>query len=189
MKKYITIFVLVLSSLFGAQCTITDDDYYSRNNVELIIEDALKIEDNENYTVGDVLYFELNFSRYLPEEGETTLLDVYETSGANQFYYDFSFFKFSTLSEDYQWLPINEKFIVAEKGALEDSNQVSVIFNEETNMYESKIGIILAEEGEYQIDFNSLYLYGNNDPEKPTVQIENISTNDTPLLLEFTVSN
>lgn len=187
MKKIIGILGVVLVSLLWIQCSPPDDDVYW-DSVQLVIEDHLKVENNENYIVGDTLFFELDFSRYLPEEGESNLLDIYETSGANEFSYSFDLLKYSTFSESYQGLWLDDKYVIAEKGIANYSSQVSVILNSGTNIYESRIGVILAEEGEYQLDFDYLNLYSGYTSDKPSVGIEHTITENNPLVLNFTVT-
>ena len=187
MKKIIGILGIVLGGLFWMQCSPPDDDVYW-NNVELKIKDILKVENQGNYIVGDTLFFELNFSRYLPEEDKSNLLDVYETSGAYEFTYNFGILKYSAFSGIYQGFRIDEEFLVAEKGDVDFSNQISVIFNMETNIYESRIGIVLAEEGEYQLNFDYLNLISAYNSYNPSVNIEHTVTASNPLLLNFTVS-
>ncbi|RKR15048.1 hypothetical protein CLV91_1130 [Maribacter vaceletii] len=188
MKKNIALIGIVLGSLFWTQCSPPDDDYINWNTIELKVKNALKIENKENYTVGDTLFFELNFSRYLPEDGQTTDLDVYETSGVNKFTYGFGMLKYSSFSDSYQGVSINEKYLLSEKGSVNYASQVFTILNPDTNIYESRIGIILVEEGEYQLDFSYLTLYSDYNPDKPSVGIEHIISEDLPLLLNFRVS-
>lgn len=187
MKKIIGILVVVLGGLIWIQCSPPDDDVYW-DSVQLVIEDHLKVENTENYIVGDTLFFELDFSRYLPEAGESSLLDVYETSGASEFSYSFNVSKYSAFSESYQDVWLDDKYVIAEKGIADYSSEVSVILNSETNIYESRIGIVLAEEGEYQLDFDYLNLYSRYNEGKPSVRIEHIITETNPLVLNFTVA-
>ncbi len=190
MKKSIGLFVIVLIGLLWVQCSPPDDDYYW-SYLYLEIEDAIQVENRETYTVGDTLFFEINFSRYLPEEGESTLLDVYETSGATEFNYNFSLLKYSAFSESYQGIWWDEKFLVAEKGGKEGSDYSSRVFavlNTEKDVYESRIGLILAEEGEFKLDFEYLRLSATYNASKPSIELEHIISEENPLQLNFTVN-
>lgn len=188
MKKYIALLGIGLGGLFWTQCSPPDDDYINWSAIKLEVKNALKIENKENYIVGDTLFFALNFSRYLPEEGQSTDLDVYETSGVNKFTYGFGMLKYSSFSDSYQGVSIDEKYLLSEKGSVNYAGQVFTVLNSDTNMYESRIGIILVEEGEYQLDFSYLTLYSDYNPDKPSVGIEHIISEDQPLVLNFTVS-
>ncbi|MBM1104864.1 hypothetical protein JQC67_01820 [Aurantibacter crassamenti] len=79
MKNIVLVFLLCFS-LFG--CFQKEDDYF-QPHVEL--KEAFVFDNKKEYAVGDTIYLDLNFSRYLEEEGYSNLLDIYETTGAEKF--------------------------------------------------------------------------------------------------------
>ncbi|WP_298478985.1 hypothetical protein [uncultured Maribacter sp.] len=187
MKKVIIGFSMLFLAVLGMQCSPPDDDVYW-NNVEVEIKDAIKVENKANYIVGDTLFFELNFSRYLEEEGYSNLLDIYETSGVDEFTYSFGLLKYSAFSDIYEGVNIDDQYIIAEKGLIGDYSQPSAILNSNKDTYESRIGIILKEEGEYQLDFDYMYISSAYNTDKPRVGLNHIISEANPLLLNFTVS-
>lgn len=157
MKKSILVLVILLIG-----CYSKDDDYYIR---QVEIKDSFVFENERTYVVEDTIYFELNFSRYLFEEGYSNLLDIYETTGSEEFSYSFRFSKFSDFSNSYLPINIAEDFVFAEKGKVSgQSNEVRAVLNDEQTMYESRIGIKLAETGNFNFDTEnySFNIYPNN---------------------------
>lgn len=156
MKKF-SINTFGLISLLVAGCT-SYDDYGSNRYVRLELQDAISVENNQNYTVGDTIFIELNFSRYLDEKGFSNKLDIYESSGSEGFRYSFGLDKYSDLSGGFQRITITPEFLFAEKGTLGDFGDILVELNPEKTQYESKIGLILGEAGRFNLDFQYLYL-------------------------------
>ncbi|MDO5971900.1 hypothetical protein Q4Q35_19025 [Flavivirga aquimarina] len=180
MKK---LFVLIISliGLFMIGCFSGDDDYgYSPS---VAISDAFSFENEENYQVGDTLFFNLNFSRYLDEDGYDNELDIYETSNSEEFFYNPDFRKFSSFSDLYESVSIRQELFYSPN---ETTNVAKL--NTGTNTYESQMGIILAEAGEYSISFNSVHISSGIPyySENVDVNITNFSKN-TPETYYFTV--
>lgn len=181
--------LLIGFSLFLIGCHSRDDIYYLR---EVEITDAFVFENAENYVVGDTIFFDLNFSRYLEEEGYSNLLDIYETTGAEEFNYSFRFSKFSDFSNSYIPINIAEDFVFAEKGKVSgQSSAAKAVLNDTQTMYESRIGIILAETGDFNFDadYYSLNLYPENVREdKVYVEIRHRFSNSETDQFAFTVT-
>ena len=187
-KAYLFISVVVLVLLLG--CSFDDDNRF----INLEIQDALVFDNNENYSVGDTLYIELNFSRYLDEEGFSNKLDVFESSGIVSFEYDdISLFKFSESDNRFQIATLAPEFLFAEKGSIDDSGIVSVELNMETAQYESRIGVILQEVGRFSFSgLEFLFLFDrlsrqSSDDERVRISIRH-RFSGTPPNFEFTVS-
>ncbi|MGB6151203.1 MAG: hypothetical protein WBG48_04360, partial [Pricia sp.] len=159
MKIFRVILVVTLSVMFFG--CFSDDDAY-RNTRYLSISDAIVFDNQENYVVGDTLFFELEFSRYLPEEGYTELLDIFETSASEVFGYSFGISKFSTFSNNFEFVNIAPEFILATRLTDTDyfgggyTGNMAAQLNEERSRYTSKVGIILVEEGRYALDFSNI---------------------------------
>ena len=186
MKMQVLIVLLVFTYLLVG-CTSRDDDF--NNMVRLHIENAVEFENKNNYIVGDTIFFELNFSRYLKEDGYSNLLDIYETTGAEEFHYSFALNKFSDFSNSYTRVYIDPELIFDQKGTTFDQySGATAVLNQEKNLYESKIGLILAEAGKFELDFDFLYLNNRYELDKISVEIQHVFTENDPIDLEFTVT-
>ena len=179
--------LIVVAGILFTSCYKRDDDF--NFPISLEIEDALIFKNNKNYIVGDTIFLELNFSRYLKEAGYSELLDIYVTTAAEQFLYDFDMEKFSIQSNEYRRLSIDSQFLLSEKGNLfPDANRAGAIFNQNTDMYESKVGIILAEEGRYILNMDFLYISSDEELDKVRVIIEHRFTDTDTERFAFSVS-
>lgn len=177
--------VLSILAIMAVSCYGDDDP---NRYISLVIQDALVFQNDENYTVGDTLYIELDFDRYLDEEGYPNKLDVYESSGAESFWYDFALNRSSDLSNGFQRVEISPEFLLPEKGTVNGFGDATAQLNPERTRYESRIGLILAEEGTFELDllFISLYSEAFFDDR---VQIEIQHTfSGTPPSFQFTVT-
>ncbi|WP_185782536.1 hypothetical protein [Croceivirga lutea] len=172
--------ILSVCFLFAISSCISDDDFFSPL---ITIEDGFVFDNQENYQLGDTIYFTLEFSRYLPEEGQPNLLDIFESTGANEFFYDIEFSKFSSFSNSYQRVFAEERNYYSPDG---ETNSAS--YNPVTETYTSTTAIVLVEPGEYQLNFNFTY-FGNYNytPNNVYLNIQNIGVN-TPQEYFFTVT-
>jgi len=148
MKK-LSISILIVACSFFVGCYYDDDGGY----ISLEIQDAITFENNLNYVVGDTLFFELNFSRYLDEAGFTNKLDVFESSGVDSFYYYYSLNKFSEQAGGFREIAVADEFVYAEKGTIRNGGADAKL-NPDMTVYESRVGIILVETGSFQLDFD-----------------------------------
>lgn len=165
---------------------ISDDD--SSRFVFLSVDDALTFQNNENYIVGDTIFVEINFSRYLPEEGYENLLDVFESSGAETFYYDYRLSKFSELADGFQSVFVDPNFLFVEKGNIDDFRGASIMLNVDKAQYESRVGLVLAETGRFKFDFEFLNMYSENySQDNVQIEIQN-RFSGTPPNFEFIVT-
>ncbi|MFS4468799.1 hypothetical protein [Maribacter sp. 2210JD10-5] len=187
MKKYSTI-VLILVGLLLNAC-FSGDDGITNRFIELRLTDALTFENEGNYVVGDTIFIELNFSRYLEEEGFTNLLDVYESTNAKSFGYSFRLEKFSELGNSYIGTTIDGQFLFAEKGRIGPFETIDVVLNDAEDTYESRIGIILAETGNFRFNFDFLSIFSQNvDFDKVNIEIQHLFNTAVPEDFEFTVN-
>jgi hypothetical protein len=182
MKGLITTF----SALFLIGCISQDFD--ENRYITLKIEEAITVENNVNYAVGDTLFFEVNFSRYLEEEGYNNLLDIYQSSGSSAFRYFYQVSKFSDLSNDFQGIDVSPDFILVEKGTSNDSGAAFADLNNEKTQYESRIGVILAEAGTFELNFDRSTFYSYSFlSDKVEIDIINTFSNGIDKF-EFTVN-
>jgi len=122
MRKTILSILLVSSFLFLG-CYSGDDD---SGPIDVTINDAIVVENEGDFKVGDVIFFEIRFSRFLEEEGFDNLLDIYETTGLDLFSYSYGFSKFSTFINGFERVNIDSDFIIIEEGG--DPNDFSSFF-------------------------------------------------------------
>ncbi len=186
MKRICMLSVLCVNILLVG-CYSGDDD--DGRYVFLTTEDALTIDNQENYVVGDTIFFEVKFSRYLKEEGFDNLLDIYESTDAEEFRYSFGLGKFSNFSDDYENINIASDYLLAEKGTVYRGfyNEAQAVLNREKTQYESRIGIILAETGDFRFDFGYLGIYSESDYDNVIIEIQNNIDPDS-LMMDFSVT-
>ncbi|UOY06197.1 hypothetical protein L0P88_20010 [Muricauda sp. SCSIO 64092] len=180
MKKSV-VFIVGLMGLSVIGCFSGNDDY--GYYPWIIISDAFTFENKENYQVGDTIIFNLSFSRYLDEDGYNNKLDIYETSNSKAFSYYPDFRKLSAFSDSFEGVYIREGLLYSPNGTINVAK-----LNTGTNTYESRMGIILVEEGEYSLSFNAVNLNSNTPyySENIEVNITNLSEN-TPEAYYFKV--
>lgn len=182
-----TFILLVCIGLLLQSCFSYDDGYDNRYK-ELQLTDAFTFENNKNYTVGDTIFVELSFSRYLEEEGFSNLLDVYESTDSEEFSYPLDLLKLSTISDSYVFTEIAPQFIFAEKGTIGEFYGINAKLNEVKDMYESRIGIILVEAGEFRLNTQFLVLQSRGNYDKINIVISHLFIDKTEADFEFIVS-
>ncbi len=185
-KAVLTVFGFLLIGCFS------DDDGFGRS-ISVGIKDAITLENKKEYIVGDTIFFELKFSRYVAEEGFDNLLDVYETSNSEVFRYSFGLEKFSDLANNFTRVDIDPKFIIAEQHDLADMYYyydgygTVAVLNAAKDVYESKVGVILAESGTFKFYFDNVYLRNGYDYDKINLSIGHSFSENNPIDLEFSV--
>lgn len=186
-------FLLVSFLLIGC---FSDDDSYSSGDIRVTTTDAFNIDNQVNYMVGDTLFFTQKFSRYLKEDGYNELLDVYETTKDEEFGYGFDLQKFSEFSNSFGTVYIDSEYLITTGSYISDyyyynnNNGVAAQLNETKDAYESKVGIVLAESGDFKLDFSNVYFRNQYDYYtygKINLDIEHRFTDETKAILEFTV--
>jgi hypothetical protein len=150
--KY-TLFVALVILSIG--CSKEDEEFF--NAVYTTIPGLVAIEAQPSYAVNDVLWLNTNnFSRYLTEPNQTTLLDVYQTTNSERF----SFLYRLEKQVDGEWenVAISNNFI-ENKGEMSIGNFITgiAVYNEVTEAYEYRGGIVLTQAGQYRIGFFSGY--------------------------------
>lgn len=172
MKKS-TVLILGLLGLFMVGCFPSDDGYFYHR---MDIYDAFTFENQEKYQVGDTIFFNLSFSRYLDEDGYDNKLDIYETTISKKFFYTAPFFqKFSAFSESYERVYVREELLYSPNGTIKVAK-----LNTSTNIYESQMGIVLVEGGSYSISFNAVNFHSDIPyfSENINLDITNFSKNN-----------
>ncbi len=157
---YKSIFGFLSIALFF-NCSEPEDIYMGSKNIKA--SNLIQIETLPSYKLNDLVYINASFSRYLPEEGYTDLLDIYNTTKSKEYSFDFLLEKKSAYET---WTPINiGNKIVVNKGKSYgiNSNIGICVFNPESNKYEFRAGIPLLETGEFRLRIsNNLYPLDTN---------------------------
>lgn len=81
--KTIKLYLIALLGILSLVSCRSDDEFY--NAVYVSAPNLIIVDVPASYSVGDNVSFHTNFSRYLAEDGLTTLLDIYKTSKAESF--------------------------------------------------------------------------------------------------------
>ncbi len=183
-----TILLGILASVLLVGCYSSDD--YNDRSVQLRVDNAIQFDNEEEYSVGDTLYFQVGFSRYLEEDGFSTLLDVFETTNDEQFGFSFQLDKYSDFSNRYESVFIDQELIIGPRG--DDANffgdSMVVELNDARDAYTAEVGIVLTEIGDFQLDFDFLnFAPPFGDDNKVRVFIEYIPATTSTLNLEFSV--
>lgn len=174
MKKNILILAFFVFSLTSCW---TDDDNSYRRSVFLNVPNLILIESQPNFNINDYIYFDVNFSRYLPEEGFTDLLDIYKTTGATKFSFSFTLYKKSAYNI---YEPINfGDFYIQEKGEIFTAHTSlgNAIYNSSNEQYEFRAGIQLLETGAYKLEIDP-YIYPNNSSNSNAINLSIFSKNN-----------
>lgn len=168
-----------------------DDDFY--NAKYLSIPNLIEIEHQETFNVGDVLWVNTNFSRFLDEPNQTTPLDIYQTTGGASFSFVYGLEK---KAADGTWIQISlENSMIEDQGGL-ISDYFAIaesIYNPATETYDFRAGIPLTEAGEYRIVFgftevSRLELTSNNPTDSATyLNIQTTANNLTNSYYNFNV--
>ena len=173
MKKIKQI-IIGFTILFAFQATTCEEDEpYAKKNIT--VPNLIKIETLNNYNVNDVLYIDASFSRFLPEEGYSTLLDIYRTSTSNIFRFELYLEKKQT---DDTWLRVENSNAILLKGEYFGNNGEGLtILNATNNVYEFKVGFPLQTTGDFRLKVSKGFYQ--------VVQTDKISLNITTTVPEL----
>ena len=165
MKK-IHYIVLIVMALLVSNCDTNDDGFY--NNVFVDIPNLVSIEAHSStYTVGEKLYIDADFSRYL---SDGALLDIYKTTGATQFAFSYVIEKQISATE-WEVVTVNDSQLVIEEGDAQNGSYVYGIceYNATDESYEYRVGFPLLTAGTYRMSFG----YNSDSPD--TVELRSLS--------------
>jgi hypothetical protein len=177
---------LVLVTLLGI-LTLTsckgDDEFY--NAVYITIPDLISIDTPTNYVVNDDVTFHVSFSRYLPEDQLSTLLDLYKTTQASSFGYAYRLEREITPNV---WVSVfnnGDTYSIAE-----------ALYDTSTMTYNSDVSINLTVTGNYRLSFGESYtgnqstdLFSRNPSNQTSVRITtNANNTDSEGYYYFTVN-
>ena len=165
MKK-IHYILLIAVAFLVSNCDTNDDGFY--NNVFVDIPNLVSIESHSStYTVGEKLYIEADFSRYL---SDGALLDIYKTTGATQFAFSYVIEKQISATE-WEVVTVNDSQLVIEEGDAQNGSYVYGIceYNATDESYEYRVGFPLLTAGTYRMSFG----YNSDSPD--TVELRSLS--------------
>ncbi len=152
MKKSILFYILLLLPILNS-CSKEDEEFF--NAVYTTIPGLVTIEAQPSFAVNDIIWLNTNtFSRYLTEPNQTTPLDVYKTTKSETFSFLYRLEK--QVNGEWENVAIGTNFI-ENKGEMSIGNYITGIafYNEVTEAYEYRGGIILTQPGQYRIGFFS----------------------------------
>ena len=165
MKK-IHYILLIAVAFLVSNCDTNDDGFY--NNVFVDVPNLVSIESHSStYTVGEKLYIDADFSRYL---SDGALLDIYKTTGATQFAFSYVIEKQISTTE-WEVVTVNDSQLDIVKGDAQNGSYVYGIceYNATDESYEYRVGFPLLTAGNYRMSFG----YNSDSPD--TVELRSLS--------------
>jgi len=153
MKKIPYMGFALLSFVLLVACSNKDSEFF--NEVTIQVPNQLVIDSQSSYTTQDTLWMHTAFSRYLPEENFTNLLDVYQSSGqAAGFQFAFILEKKAT-NGTWEFYALSAN-LIEELGDVKENDGYYTglsVYNETAKTYDFRSGLKLTEAGEYRINF------------------------------------
>jgi hypothetical protein len=178
MKKLSYIALLLVAGLF-TNCDTNDDTFYKTIYVEGG-NNIVTFQPQTTYNVGVYLYVKADLARYIPEPGETSLLDIYKTTG------NAPIFVFSYVIErkinatDWEVVTVNDNQLDINVGEAQNGAYVYAIceYDSISEYYRYDVGFPLLTAGEYRMTFgynssstNSVELVSQNSPKNLIVNL------------------
>ncbi|QBZ98606.1 hypothetical protein [Flavobacterium sangjuense] len=142
--------LLIATAFLVSNCDTNDDGFY--NNVFVDIPNLVSIETHTpTYTVGEKLYIDADFSRYL---NDGALLDIYQTTGATQFAFSYVIEKQISATE-WETVSVSDSQLDIVKGDAQNGSYVYGIceYNTTDSTYEYRVGFPLLATGTYRLSF------------------------------------
>lgn len=169
MKKLFYI-VLFSSAFLFTNCDTNDDGFY--HNVFLEANNLVTIQTQPSYAVGDYLYIDADFSRYLPDsENEAALLDIYKTTnGATQFVFSYVIER-KINATDWEVVSVDDSLLDINQGSAVNGEYVYGIcqLDNVDQSYLYNVGFPLLSAGDYRLSF------GYNSSSTNRVELRSVS--------------
>lgn len=165
MKKLHYIALIAVAFLV-TNCDTDDDGFY--NNVFVDVPGLVTMDAHSStYTVGEKLYLEADFSRYV---NDGALLDVYQTTGATEFVFSYVIEK-QVSATDWEVVTVNDSQLDIVKGDAQNGSYVYAIceYNTVDQTYEYRVGFPLLSAGTYRLS------YGYNSDSLNSVELRSLS--------------
>lgn len=166
MRKFHYILLMTIAALVS-NCDTDDDGFY--NSVYATVPGLVTMDAHSTtYAVGEKLYINADFSRYLNEG--STILDAYKTTGATQFIFSYVIEK-QVNANDWQIVAVNDSQLDIVKGIAQNDPYVYAVcvYNPLDETYEYRVGFPLLTAGTYRLS------YGYNSDSTNNVELRSIS--------------
>lgn len=165
MKK-IHYILLITVSILVSNCNTNDDGFY--NNIFVDVPNLVYLDPHTtNYSVNEKLYVNANFSRYQNENG--SMLDIFKTTGANEFAFSYVIEKQSGSTWEVQ--TVNDSQLDIVSGNAQNGSYVYGIceYNSTNGYYFYRVGFPLLSTGTYRLSF------GYNSSSTNSVELRSLS--------------
>lgn len=178
MKKLSYLALVFVATLF-TNCDTNDDTFYKTIYVEAG-NTIVTFPATATYSVGDYFYVQADIPRYMPESGQTNLLDIYKTTGnANGIFFSYVIER-KINSTDWQVVTVNDSQLDINAGEAQNGAYVYGICEYDTvgENYRYDVGFPLLIAGNYRLTFgynssstNSVELISQSSPKNLVVNI------------------
>ncbi|MBP6557255.1 MAG: hypothetical protein KAX93_01010 [Flavobacterium sp.] len=196
MKKLSYITLLFVAVIFS-NCDTNDDTFYKTIYVEGG-NNIVTFQPQATYNIGDYFYVNADLARYIPEPGETNLLDVYKTTGnAPTFVFSYVIER-KINATDWEVVTVNDNQLDINDGEAQNGAYVYAICEYDTveEYYRYNVGFPLLTAGNYRLAFgynssstNSVELVSQNSPKNLIVNLNAAVSNlDSAGYFYFTVN-
>jgi hypothetical protein len=179
-----------------AGCDSDDDGFYNTKYIQAV--DLMHIETASTYAVGDVIYLKVNVPGLLDEPGQTTQLDVVETTGAPTFDFAYTLEKKNGAGE-WEIYDVTDNFVDGGAGHANVGYFVQGIleYDSVSENYNFRGGLQLTEAGNYRLNFSNTTKFPNkvalrSNSANNNIQLNIFSTSpniDLSGMYDFTVTN
>lgn len=146
------LFISLCPAFLFVSCDTNDDGFYNEAYVEA--SNLVAIEMQPSYSINDVVYINASIPNFLPETGQSTLLDIRKTTGnADSFNFSYILEKKSAASI-WEYIDIGTNY-VSDQGNANVGSFVQAIpqYQSTSASYDYRGGIRLVETGEYRLSF------------------------------------
>lgn len=174
MKKLQYLFYGAMATiLMAADCSNKDSEFY--NDVYINAPELVDVEQQGTFNTGDIIWVNTNnFSRFLNEQGQSTPVDVYKTSGgAVTFTFSYLLEKENT-SGAWDLIPV-DNLVQSDLGNTFGGDFVlaQAIYDAASQQYEYRGGIRLQTAGRYRLSFG----YNNGVTSNVVLTSDSINNN------------
>lgn len=153
MKK-LSYFALLFVAVLSTNCDTDDDTFYKTIYVEGD-NNIVTFPATTTYNVGDYFNVTANIDRYIAEPGESTLLDVYRTTGnAQEFVFSYVIER-KINATDWEVVTVNNNQLVINTGSAQNTGAFlyGICEYDGVNKYLYDVGFPLLTAGNYRVSF------------------------------------
>ena len=169
-------FLLAFAIIFAVSCNSDDDGFYNTKYIEAT--NLVTIDTEPSFNVGDNLYVDAEIPNILPESGQSTPLDIRQTTGnAPSFIFSYYIEK-NTGGDTWEYVDLTGNFTAitgsGNSGAFVEAFAEYIPFND---AYLFRGAIELTQPGNYRMSFDLNSLYPNKASMISRSQENNITLN------------